>query len=232
MKPENFFLSGFRATIPILTGVIPFGAVMGTVCFEAKLSLAQSMGMNFIVYAGASQLAAVDLMNKNAASLVVILTGLIINLRFLLYSAALSPVVHRSHFLIKLFSAYSLTDQAYAVMSANEKKLGNASETTQFYLGSTVCMMITWHSSVIAGYIFGNFAPAALSLDFAVPLSFAALVIPTIKNRIYLAVAVFSSIMSLLLYRLPFKTGLIATALLSIGLAAFLTRKKVRYDRA
>ncbi len=228
MKNENYFVSGFTAMGPILTGVIPFGAVMGTVCFEAKLSLPQTFGLDFIVYAGASQLAAVDLMTKNAASVIVILTGLIINLRFLLYSAALSPVVHRSHFFIKLFSAYSLTDQAYAVMSANENKLKTSHDATLFYLGASVCMMLTWHSSVIAGYFFGNFAPASLSLDFAVPLSFAALVIPTIKNRTYLLVAVFSSVLSLALYNLPYKIGLILTALASVALAAFLTRKMVK----
>lgn len=232
MKQENFFLSGFRAMAPVLTGVIPFGLVMGTVCFEAKLDLAQSVGMNFIVYAGAAQLAAVDLMTKNAASLVVILTGLIINLRFLLYSAALSPVVHRSHFFIKLFCAYSLTDQSYAVMSANESKLRNSSEATLFYLGASVCMMICWHTSMLAGYIFGNFAPASLSLDYAVPLSFVALVIPTMKNKTYFFIAAFSSVVSLLLHSLPFKLGLIGTAILSIGLAALLTRKKLNHDRA
>lgn len=210
---------------PVLTGVVPFGAVMGSVCFEAKLSLLQSAGMNFIVYAGAAQLAAVDLMSKNAASLIVILTGLIINLRFLLYSAALSPVVQRSNFLIKLFCAYSLTDQAYAVMSANENKLKTSADATQFYLGASACMMLVWHSSVFAGYIFGNFAPASLALDFAVPLSFAALVIPTIKNRTYLIVAIFSSLLSLVLHSLPFKLGLMITALASIGLAAILTKK-------
>lgn len=230
MKKENYFYSGFRSMAPILTGVIPFGAVMGTVCSDAKLSLAQSSGMNFIVYAGASQLAAVDLMTKNAASVVVIFTGLIINLRFLLYSAALSPVVQRSHFLIKLFSAYSLTDQAYAVMSAHENKLKTPHDSTHFYLGASVCMMLVWHASVIAGYIFGNFAPASLSLDFAVPLSFVALVVPTIKNKSYLFVGLFSSVLSLLLHPLPFKIGLMITALASISLAAFLTRKKLRND--
>lgn len=230
MKQKNLFFAGFRGMAPILTGVIPFGAVMGTVFFNAKLSLAQSLGMDFVVYAGAAQLAAVDLMSKHAGYLVVVITGLIINLRFLLYSAALSPVLQRSSFLVKIFSAYSLTDQAYALMSANEHKLKNAEEATQFYLGATVSMILTWHSSVIAGYIFGNFAPPSLSLDFAVPLSFAALVIPTIKNKTYLFVAIFSSLASLLLHSLPYKMGLMVTALLSIALATFLTRKKPTHD--
>lgn len=216
---------------PVLTGVIPFGAVMGTVYSEANLSLTQSVGMNIIVFAGASQLAAVDLMTKNAASFIVIMTGLIINLRFLLYSAALSPVVQRSNFFIKIFSAYLLTDQGYAVMSANESKLKSNADSTMFYLGASVCMMIVWHSSVFAGYIFGNFAPASISLDFAVPLSFVALVMPTIKNKTYFIVAFFSSALSLFLYQLPFKLGLIVTAIASIVLAAYLSKTKLNHDR-
>lgn len=226
MKNESTYTSGFRAMLPITTGIIPFGAVMGTVCVEAKLTFFQSVTMNLLVFAGASQLAAVDLMTQNAASAVVIVTGLIINLRFLLYSAALSPVVQKSRFWTKFFCAYTLTDQNYAVMSAHESKFKTTTEAVQFYLGTTTCMVLIWHSSVIAGYVFGNFAPASWSLDFAVPLSFAALVIPTLKNKLYIGVAFFSSIVSLLLHKLPYKIGLISTALLAIALAVFLTRKK------
>ncbi len=223
MPNRKLFLSGFRAMLPVTTGVIPFGAVMGAVCADAHLSIWQTVGMNVVVFAGASQLAAVDLMQNHAASLVVVVTGLIINVRFLLYSAAMTPVVQRSTVATKLFCAYTLTDQGYAVMSSNESKFKNNSEAVRFYLGSTACMLISWHCSVLAGYVFGNFAPASWSLDFAVPLSFIALVIPTLKNRIYVAVAMFSSLVSLLLFDLPFKLGLVVTAILSIGVAVGLS---------
>lgn len=226
MKRETLFWSGFRAMIPITTGVLPFGAVMGVVSSEAKLSLYQTIMMNIIVFAGASQLAALELMTKHAASVVVILTGLIINLRFLLYSAAISPIVQKSSALTKFYCSYIVTDQNYAVMSANQDRLKTNSEAIQFYLGSSVCMLLAWHISVLGGFVFGNFAPAAWSLEFAVPLSFVALVVPTIKNRTYVVVAAFSSVTSLLLHALPFKTGLIFTALLSIALAFRLTQRK------
>ncbi|MCC6138444.1 MAG: AzlC family ABC transporter permease [Bdellovibrionaceae bacterium] len=226
MKKENFFYSGFRSMLPITTGVIPFGAVMGTVFAEAQWSAFEAFTMNTLMYAGAAQLASVDLMEKNAASIVVIITGLVINLRFVLYSAALSPVIQRSSFLIKLFCAYSLTDQNYAVMSANQDSFKTNQDAVQFYLGSVVCMLLAWHLSVIAGFTFGNFAPASWALDFAVPLSFLALVMPTIKNKTYLLVTVFSSIVSILLYPLPYKMGLIVTAGLAILFAIFLTHKK------
>ena len=219
---------GFKSMLPIAPGIIPFGAVMGTVSADAQLSFFQTVTMNLIVFAGAAQIAAVELMKHQAAIWVVVATGLMINLRFLLYSAALSPLVQHEPFLKKLVSAFCLTDQSYAVMSAAQDKFKTNQEAVTYYLGSCLCMQIFWQLSVIAGYIFGNFAPKSISLDYAIPLSFVALVIPTLKNYKYIVVAVFSSVVSLLLFNLPYRTGLMATALLGIGLAYFLTRKKAK----
>jgi predicted branched-subunit amino acid permease len=221
----KIFVDGFKGMLPISPGVIPFGAVMGTVCSEAHLTFFQTISMNVLVFAGASQLAAVNLMSKNTPALVVIATGLIINLRFILYSAAMSPVVQKSNFLVKLTTSYFLTDQSYAVMTANETKLKNTSEMIEFYLGSALCMVLVWQGSVIAGFIFGNFAPASWNLDYAIPLSFITLTIPTLKNKIYVAVAVFSSVVAVLLKPVPYNLGLIVTAVLAIGLSILLTHR-------
>lgn len=222
----NPFSYGFKRILPIMTGVVPFGAVMGTVAAEAKLTLAQSVFMNIFVFAGASQLAAVDLMTKHTPLFVVAVTGLIINLRFLLYSAAISPILQKSNFLTKLSCAYFLTDQSYAVMSAHEDEFKNSTDTLLFYFGSCACMALTWHFSVLGGYLFGNFAPSTWALDYAVPLSFIALVIPALKNKKYIYVAIFSFMGSLIMHQLPYRLGLIVTALAAMLLAFFLTRKK------
>src|SRR5690242_18085727 len=95
------FKMGFLSIIPIISGIIPFGAVMGSAFAEANLTFGQAMLMNTAVYAGAAQLATTDLMKMNAAVFVVITTGLIINLRFLLYSVAMSPHLKEATPLIK-----------------------------------------------------------------------------------------------------------------------------------
>ncbi len=226
MPDEKLFTRGFWAMMPITTGVIPFGIVMGTVTSEAGLSFLQSTVMNIWVFAGAAQLAAVDLMSHHAAVPVVVVTGLIINLRFLLYSAALVPVVQESSLLTRLLCAYWITDQNYAVMSAHFNELKTPAQAVRFYLGASVAMCLVWHLSVVVGYVFGNIAPASWALDYAVPVSFVALLVPTMKNRKYVAVAAFSALTALLLHFLPFRMGLILTSLLSISLATLLIRRK------
>ena len=220
------FKLGFLAILPIISGIIPFAAVMGSAFAEARLSFFQAMFMNCFVYAGAAQLATVDLMKMNAAVFVVVATGLIINLRFLLYSAAMSPYMKEANPFVKFICAFTLTDQSYAAMTANQDKFETNSDAVNFYLGSAACMMLAWNSSVVAGYLLGNFAPAWLNLDYAIPLSFLALLVPTLKTKAHVIVAVVSSVLSVALYELPLKTGLMITALVSIGLAWYIIGKK------
>lgn len=222
------FRLGFRAILPIISGIIPFALVMGSSFSEAKLSFWQAMLMNSTVYAGAAQLATVDLMKLNTAIFVVVITGLIINLRFLLYSAAMSPRLKDSSGVIKFICAFTLTDQSYAAMTANEDKFETNADAVQFYLGTATCMILTWDLGVIAGYAFGNFAPASLNLDFAIPLSFVALLMPTLKTKSHQAVALFSAVMSLLFYQLPMRTGLIVTVYFALGFAWMIIQKKQR----
>lgn len=222
----NQFSRGFRSILPIISGIIPFGAVMGSAFSEAHLSFWQAMLMNTAVYAGAAQLATVDLMKLNAALFVVIATGLIINLRFLLYSAAMAPYLKDSSAFQKFIVAFTLTDQSYAAMTANHDKISSNKDAVEFYLGTAACMLLTWHLSVIAGFVFGNFAPASLSLDYAIPLSFVALLIPSLKTKSHIFVALFSSVVSVFLFNFPLKTGMMVTALLAIGLAWFIIQRK------
>jgi len=212
--------------LPIIPGVIPFGLVMGTVASNAHLSLVQTSAMNIFVFAGASQLAAVDLMVQNAPSFIVIATGVIINLRFLLYSAALSETFHNESVLAKSMGAYFITDQSYSVLAVNESRLKTIPAKIKFYFGASTIMIFAWQCSVLLGLLFGNFAPSSLSLDYAVPLSFVALVMPTFKNKSFVYVALLSSVLSLILKPLPFNLGLLVSGLIAIVFGAYLSRKK------
>ncbi len=222
------FKKGFIAILPIASGVIPFGMVMGVVFAEANLSFLQAVLMNQVVYAGASQLATVSLMKLNTAILIVLATGLIINLRFMLYSAAMSPYLENANRWVKYFCAFTLTDQSYAAMTANQDKFKTNSEAVQFYMGTAVAMLITWHASVLFGYLFGNIAPPKLNLDYAIPLSFVALLVPALKTKTHYFIALFSAIASLVFYKAPLNTGLMISALLSIALAWLIIKRKSR----
>lgn len=222
------FQAGFKSMLPITTGVLPFGLIMGTVFNHAKVTNTQAWGMNLLVFGGSSQLAVIELMLQNSSVIVVIATGLIINLRFMLYSAAFTDYIQNSNFWMKIFCTYSLTDQTYAVLKANEQKMSSNAEVVQFYVGASFCMLIAWHGAVGIGMIFGNLLPASLSLDYAIPLSFVGLLLPTVKDRNYLYVALLATVLSIVFTKLPYGLGLLASTLVALLFAVFLTRNSNR----
>jgi predicted branched-subunit amino acid permease len=223
----KFFSLGMKKLLPITPGVIPFGLIMGTVASSSGLNLFEGMGMNFIVFAGASQLAIVELMNAKSPILVVVLTGFVINLRFMMYSASLAPFVSDLSFLKKLGVAYTMTDQSYAVSIVEFDKIESSKHKILFYMGTVLMMMLVWHFSTLAGLLFGNFAPSSISLDFAIPLAFMSIVFPLIKNKTLVAVALTSAVVSVLTYGFPYNLGLIVATASALLVGLLLTKEEV-----
>src|SRR2546421_37598 len=81
--------AGARAVAPMLVGVVPFGLVAGATPVTHGLGAAAAVGFSTIVFAGASQLAAIDVLGSGGSAWVAALAAWTINLRLLLYSASL-----------------------------------------------------------------------------------------------------------------------------------------------
>src|SRR3970282_1926294 len=120
--PSREFLNGARNTLPILLGVVPFGLVFGALALEVGLTPIQAQGLSLFVFAGSSQFVAVQLIGQGAAPLVIVLTIFLVNLRHTLYSASLSP--HLAHLPLRwrLWLAYLLTDEAFAVAAPRYRR--------------------------------------------------------------------------------------------------------------
>jgi predicted branched-subunit amino acid permease len=107
--------AGAKAVAPQLIGVIPFGLVAGATAADGGLGVAAATGFSGIVFAGASQLAAIDVLTRGGTVLVAVLAAWTINLRVVLYSASLAPYLTRDRLRWRLLASYILVDQVYAV---------------------------------------------------------------------------------------------------------------------
>lgn len=186
-------VAGARAVAPMLVGVIPFGLVAGATPATTGLGGGTSIGLSTIVFAGASQLAAADVLADGGAALVAVIAACTINLRMLLYSASLAP--HLTHVPLRqrLFMAYLLTDQAYAVsitrwtgedIRADEGgPAPDPARRVPYYLGAGLMLWANWQVCTIVGVLIGSAVPESLPLDFAVPLVFLVLLVPAITSR-------------------------------------------------
>ena len=175
-------LAGVRAAGPIVLGIVPFSLITGITAVGAGMTIPEAVGMSVIVFAGASQLAAIDLVGSNAPFLVVVATAVVINGRMLMYSASIAPYFQSFGLRVRGLVAYVLTDQAYA-MSVAEYESDGRRDRLRYYLGVALTLWIVWQVGTAVGAVLGAGVPDALGLEFALPLVFLALLVPAMKDR-------------------------------------------------
>jgi predicted branched-subunit amino acid permease len=212
---------------PLMLGVIPFGMICGASAVHAGLSPEAAVGMSLIVFAGASQLAVTQLIGNGAAWWVILLTGVVINLRMLMYSASLSQFLGAAPAVRKLGIAYLLTDQAYATSLHEYQREPQAlSHRCAFYFGVAGLMWASFVVSTALGAIVGSGIPAAWDLGFSVPLTFAALLMHTLKDARFRTAALIAGLLATLLHPLPFNLGMLSAALIAIALAPWIAPQR------
>jgi 4-azaleucine resistance transporter AzlC len=220
------FWAGVRAEFPLLVGVFPFGLIYGALALGAGLSPAAAQMMSSIVFAGSSQFVAAQLVHEAAPGLVIVLTIAVVNLRHMLYSASMAPYLKDLSMRWKALLAYLLTDEAYAATIIHYEEQGLTVGSHWFFLGAGFSLWSTWQVSTAAGIFLGAAIPAAWPLDFALPLTFIAMVTPVLKDRPDIAAAISAGVVALLAYGLPYKLGLILAALIGILVGMLLEGRK------
>ena len=216
------FFDGFWAISPILLGLFPFAMITGVTVVGVGIDPMHAIAMSIIIFAGAAQLAVADLIGKDAPFLMVVFTALVINLRMMMYSASIAPHFRHLRNSWKWPLGYLLTDQAYAVSILKYDRETTFRHKEWFYLGAAASMWLVWQAGTVIGVMLGLKIPSSWSLEFAVPLTFMALLFPHIKDVPATAAAITSGIVAVLAYQLPLNTGLIAAAVVGILVGFFL----------
>ena len=222
----KWFWAGVRAELPLLLGVVPFGMIYGVLALTAGLEPFRAQMMSSIVFAGSAQFITAQLVREAVPGLVIVLTIAVVNLRHMLYSASVAPYVSSLPVGWKVLLSYLLTDEAYAVTILNYEKEGVTPSGHWFFLGAGLTLWLSWQLSTAAGILLGATLPASWPLDFALPITFIALIIPTLKDRPAIAASLTAGTVALFAYSLPYKLGLMVAGLLGILVGTVMERRK------
>jgi 4-azaleucine resistance transporter AzlC len=220
------FWAGARAEIPLLIGVIPFGLIYGALALNAGLSPAEAQMMSSIVFAGSAQFITAQLVHESTPGLVIVLTIAVVNLRHMLYSASMAPYIAALPMRWKAVLSYLLTDEAYAPTILHYEKNGITQFVHWFWLGAGCTLWVFWQLSTAVGIFLGAAIPESWSLDFALPLTFIAMLVPVLRDRPGIAAALSAGVVALAAFSLPYKLGLILAALVGIIVGTLLEGKK------
>ena len=217
------FLRGIADQLPLQLGVVPFGLVFGVLGVASGLSPMQTILMSSIVFGGASQVVFAQLWSTGASPLIVGSSVAVINLRHMLYSAAVAKYLRRLSLRWRMILGYLLTDEAFAVSIKRFENSDRPDLAHYHLLGSGLTLWICWQISTIIGVVAGATIPDELNLGFAIPLTFMALVLPNLRRWSDIAAAIGASLVALFGQGLPWNAWIILAAVVGIAVGGALS---------
>lgn len=219
---------GFKMGLTIALGYIPVGIAFGLLAKNAGISLLYAMLFSLILYAGAAQFMAVDLLVAGIHPVTIILSVMLLNLRLMIMSASISVHTDKIRKRYTPLFAFWLTDEAFSILSFRE---GDITESFAFTLQGTA--YFTWAIATAIGYIAGEFMPDVVQKAFGVGLTcmFIGLLTPSVKgNRKGLLFCIISAIVYFILdYFQLFSKGwdIVIGILISSLIGYFVAKKRV-----
>ena len=215
------FLAGLHAGIPIIIGFIPIGIAFAIMARQANFTILQTVGMSVTVFAGASQMMAAGMTAQGAGIAAIILTTFILNLRHIIMSTCVFNRMEKTHPLARLFIAFGVTDETFAVFTTTEKKYC----TVFFFAGLVIAAYSSWIFGTFIGALASDFLPPIVSASLGIGLyaMFIGLLFPALPGNWRLcALVVLTAIVNTLLSLLiPSSWSLIASTLLCAFIGVF-----------
>jgi 4-azaleucine resistance transporter AzlC len=172
------FLKGVKSAIPIVIGFVPVAITFGILSKNTGLLFGEAAGMSLIVFAGASQFMALNLIAEGSVFLEIVIATFLLNFRHILMSASLSPKLTGVPKWRMRGIAFWITDESFAVASSLPGQLSGA-----FLFGLQITTYIAWATGTIIGYLAGTALPTNLqdAMSIALYALFTALLIGRAK---------------------------------------------------
>jgi len=191
-KNKLNFKKGLRAGLPVAIGYLPIALTFGLLARNSGLSFLNTFLMSVMVFAGASQFVAVNLVALGTGIGEVVLTTFILNFRHFLMSASLSQKLEDTIPQKWLyFLSFGITDETFSVAS-----MQNNGVEGFFLFGLNLISYLAW----VIGSIFGHYLGASLpeiiqaSMGIALYAMFIGLLVPNLKESKIAVVTVFITV--------------------------------------
>lgn len=232
---KSIFLQGVRDAAPFLLVVGPFALLFGVVATEAGLNVFEALTFSFAVIAGAAQFTALQLMLDDVPTIVVLISALAVNLRMAMYSASLTPYLGGASLRQRALAAYFIVDQSYgcSVVKYEQNPHWTIRQKLVYFWGTVAPVCPFWYVFTLVGAMLGGAVPDSLALDFALPITFLAIIMPMLRTPAHVAAALVSVVAALFLAFLPYNLGLLVAGVLGMMTGAEIERRvAARGDRA
>ncbi|BDT61206.1 AzlC family protein [Massilia varians] len=207
---------GFKTGLPTLFGIGAWGLVVGIAMVKSGLTAAQAVGMTLLVFAGSAQLASLPLIAAAAPIWVIFSTALVVNLRFVIFSALLGPHFAHLHWRQRFLLGYVSGDLTVAMFLQRYPTAERVAGKLSYLKGLMYPNWFAWQIGSLIGIFLGSAIPAEWGLGFAGTLAILCIMVPLIINNAALCGVAVAIVVSVLAYGLPYKLGLLLAVLVGM----------------
>jgi 4-azaleucine resistance transporter AzlC len=195
MTNNGQFREGVKDALPVVLGYLPVGMAFGLLARNAGLTPSEAGLMSFLVYAGASQFLAIEMIDQGMTWFPIVLATFFINLRHFLMSSNLSLYFKKTRLPVLGFLSAQLTDESFAVAISNLPKVKNS---PPYVFGLQITSHLAWVIGSIGGALFGPFMKISeYGLPFALPSLFLCLLVFQLKSVHHFGIMVVAGVSSL-----------------------------------
>lgn len=215
------FVRGFLGLLPLWAGAIPAGIAFGVAARSAGLGAGEAQLMSVVVFSAAAQVSAASLIQAGTPPIVLVGTVLALNAQLFLLSLTVGRQFRRLSWHRRLVTALFLTDGAYGIA------VGAGPLRLPVLLGAGVSMFVAWNLGTALGTLLGQAVldPRRLGIDLVAPLSFLAVLVPLVRTRPMVLVALVAGMAALLLVRVvPSGIAVLGAGVLGIAAGAWSER--------
>lgn len=230
---KSYYWTGFRDGAPFIFVAVPFGTLFGVFATEAGLNIVQTMAFTSTVFAGAAQFAALQLLQDGTPTAIILVSALAVNLRMAMYSASLTPYLGSAPLWQRACAAYLTVDQSYAcsIIQFEKDPDMTVAQRMAYFVGSVTPITPLWILATFLGAVLGTRIPESWALDFALPITFLAMIGPMMRTPAHVVAALVAILVSLLCVAVPYNLGLLIAGCAGMMAGAqtevFLERRKV-----
>ncbi len=199
--------------LPLFVPVVPFGFVIGLAVSEGQMPVAIGWATSLFIFGGAAQLAVVELAGT-ASMWAVIVAGLVINVRHVMYSAALAPTFRQQPRWMRWAGPFVLIDQVFALVMLQTDR--PPAEFRRYYLTVGLLFYINWQWATALGLVVGPVVPDSWQLGFAPPIMFLGIVLVSVGKRAHAAAVVVAGAVGLVTAGMQDRLGILLGAIAGV----------------
>jgi predicted branched-subunit amino acid permease len=212
--------AGARDIVPAVIGVIPLAVLIGVTVVDSPISPLVGWLAGPIIAGGSAHLAILGGIGGSAMAAVA--SGLLVNVRGLIYSAALGPVFAGQPRWFRWLAPYVLVDQSFALAMTQTHR--PQAWMRRYYLTATAILYTAYVAAITVGVLIGPVIPPDSPVSLAIPIMFATILLGGLEDRSALTSAGLAAVVALLGGRLPAGLGLIAAVVAGTTAASMVNR--------